>query len=227
MIAADDHNAAAADGSADLDSGPHSHERTRLCVATRTVRPVDDLIRFVIGPDGEAVPDVKSKLPGRGVWVTGTRHALSEAVRRKSFARGFKRDVRLPADMVDRTERLLERAVIDALAMAGKAGVVAAGFAKTEAALNRGEAVAVLHAAEASPEGVRKLKAGTAPVIGFLAAAQLDLALNRTNVVHAALLAGPTTETFLARCRRLERFRAGDQHNQAEEAGPDVSRPEI
>jgi predicted RNA-binding protein YlxR (DUF448 family) len=234
MIAANDHNAAPAEGSADLDSGPHGRERARLCVATRTVRPVDDLIRFVIGPNGEAVPDVKSKLPGRGVWVTATRGALDEAVKRKAFARGFKRDVRLPADVVDRTERLLERAVVDALAMAGKSGLVAAGFAKTEAALSRGEAVAILHAAEAAPDGVRKLKAGlgrqppggTIAVVGFLTSAQLDLALNRTNVVHAALLAGPATETFLARCRRLERFQTGDQHNQADKAGPGDSRPE-
>ena len=86
------------------------------------MQPVSDLIRFVVGPDGEAVPDVKSKLPGRGIWVTATRDALEEAIKRKAFARGFKRDVRLPSDLVSRTERLLEQAVLDALAIAGKAG---------------------------------------------------------------------------------------------------------
>src|SRR5437763_559187 len=39
--------------------------------------------------------------------------------------------------------------------------------------------------------------------------AQLDLALGRSNVVHAALLAGPAIDTFLARYARLERFWAG------------------
>ena len=100
------------------------------------MRPVADLIRFVVGPDGEAVPDLKRKLPGRGVWVTATQDALGEAIKRKVFARGFKRDVRLPADLVGRTEQLLERAALDALAIAGKAGLVAAGFAKVEAALS-------------------------------------------------------------------------------------------
>ena len=56
----------------DLDAGPRAQELERMCVATRTVRPVADMIRFVIGPDGEAVPDLKRKLPGRGVWVTAT-----------------------------------------------------------------------------------------------------------------------------------------------------------
>jgi predicted RNA-binding protein YlxR (DUF448 family) len=212
----------------ELDSGPRARAAERLCVATRTVRPVSDLIRFVVGPEGDAVPDVKRRLPGRGIWVTATQEALDEAIRRKAFARGFKREVRLPSDLVARTERQLERAALDALAVAGKAGLVAAGFAKTEAVLEHGDAVALLHAAEASPEGIRKLDSalrrgpgGPLPVIGFLTSAQLDLALNRPNVVHAALLAGPVSETFLARCRRLERFRAGDQHNRAGMAGPE------
>ena len=216
----------------ELDSGPRARERARLCAATRTVQPVSKLIRFVVGPDGEAVPDVKNKLPGRGIWITATRDALDQAIKRKAFARGFKREVRLPSHFVDSTEKLLERAVLDALAVAGKAGLVAAGFAKTETALAREKVVALLHAAEASSEGTRKLNAvmrrrsGETPlVIGFLASAQLDLALNRPNVVHAALLAGPASETVLARCKRFERFRTGDQHNQAGKAAPNLSRP--
>jgi uncharacterized protein len=211
----------------ELDRGPRPAERTRMCAVSRDVRPISELIRFVIGPDGAAVPDVKNKLPGRGLWLTATREALAEAIKRKVFARGFRREVRLPPDLVEQTDRLLERAVLDALAMAGKAGTVAAGFVKTEAALQHEEVIAVLHAAGASADGIRKLQAnahrhrsGAPAEIGFLTTAQLDLALNRPNVVHAALLAGPASETFLARCRRLERFRTGDQHHQAGKAAP-------
>jgi predicted RNA-binding protein YlxR (DUF448 family) len=212
----------------ELDRGPRAGERTRMCAVTREIRPLSELIRFVVGPDGAAVPDIKTKLPGRGLWITASREALGEAIKRKVFGRGFKREVRLPPDLADQTERLLERAVLDALAMAGKAGSVAAGFAKTEAALEHEEVIAVLHAAGASADGVRKLQAnarrrrpGIMPAeIGFLTTAQLDLALSRPNVVHAALLAGPASETFLARCRRLERFRTGDQQHQAGKAAP-------
>ena len=202
----------------DLDAGPRAQERERMCVATRTVRPVADMIRFVIGPDGEAVPDLKRKLPGRGVWVTATQDALSEALKRKALARGFKREVRLPADLVARTGQLLERAALDALAMAGKAGLVATGFTRVEAALAQEKVVALLHAAEAAADGVRKLDAALRrrlehdPIvtIGILTSAQLDLAFGRPNVVHAALLAGPPSDTFLARLQRLERFRSGE-----------------
>jgi uncharacterized protein len=209
----------------ELDTGPRAQELERMCVVTRTVRPVADMIRFVIGPDGEAVPDLKRKLPGRGVWVTATQDALSDAVKRKALVRGFKRDVRLPADFVTRTGQLLERGALDALAMAGKAGLVATGFTRVEAALAQQEVIALLHAAEAAADGVRKLDAGwrrrpeRGPIvtIGILTSAQLDLALGRPNVIHAALLAGPSSDTFLARLRRLERFRSG------EPSGPEKS----
>jgi uncharacterized protein len=206
-----------------LDRGPRGRERERLCIATRTVLPIDDLIRFVVGPDGKVVPDIKGKLPGRGVWVTGTRAAIEEAVKRKAFARGFKRDIRAAADLAAQTEQLLQGAALDALAIAAKAGSVVAGFAKVAAALEHNDAIALLHAAEASPEGVRKLDAiirrgdRSVPVIEFLTSAQLDLALGRPNVVHAALLAGAASDTFLSRARRLERYRtggAGDRGNQ-------------
>jgi uncharacterized protein len=212
----------------ELDSGPRGRELERLCVATRTVRPVADLIRFVIGPDGTAVPDLKCKLPGRGVWVTATQDAIGNAIKRKAFSRGFRRDVRLPADLLRRTEQLLERAVLDALAIAGKAGLVATGFAKVETALAHERVIALLHASEASSDGVRKLDAAVhrrqrdnqLAVIRSLTSAQLDLALARPNVIHAALLAGPPSDTFLARLRRFERFRTGDPDQETDNTGP-------
>jgi predicted RNA-binding protein YlxR (DUF448 family) len=211
-----------------LDHGPHRQGPERLCVATRTVQSIADLIRFVVAPDGEVVPDIKGKLPSRGVWVTGTQSTLEDAIKRKAFARGFKRDVRVSVDLVARTERLLQRAVLDALAMAAKAGSVAPGFSKAAAALEGNDAVALLHAADASPDGIRKLGAiirrqghMSLPVIEFLGSAQLDLALSSPNVVHAALLAGAASGAFLSRARRLERYRtggAGDRGNQTGES---------
>src|ERR1700683_3202717 len=104
-------------GESSAGGGPPPHRGRRFA----------DLIRFVVGPIGEAVPDVKNKLPGRGIWVTATRPALEDAIKRKVFSRGFKRDVRLPADLVLQTEMSLVRAALDALAIAGKAGTVLAG----------------------------------------------------------------------------------------------------
>jgi predicted RNA-binding protein YlxR (DUF448 family) len=204
----------------DFDTGPRSlgAGAERLCVVSRQVKPVAEMIRFVVGPQGEAVPDLKRKLPGRGIWVTATRADLAEAVRRGVFAKGFGRPVTVSPDLVDTTGRLLERAALDALAIAGKGRQAVSGFSKVEAALVRGQAVALLHASDAAPDGVRKIEAlrkqaesggKRIAVIDFFPSTQLDLALGRPNVIHAALLAGPASETFVARSTRLDRFRAG------------------
>ena len=192
----------------------------RSCALTRQVMPVSEMIRFVAGPDDAVVPDVKRKLPGRGLWISGTRAAVSEAVKRNVFARGFKRPVRAAAELAAETERLLERAALDALAIAGKAGLVATGAGKAAEALEGDDVLALIHASDAAEDGRRKLdaalhrttadKSRETVVIETFSGSQLDLALSRPNVVHAALLAGPGSETFLARVRRLERFRTGN-----------------
>ncbi|PSC04867.1 RNA-binding protein [Alsobacter soli] len=190
----------------------------RTCVATRTVRPPDELIRFVVGPDDQLVPDLKRKLPGRGVWVTASRQAVEEAARKKAFARSLKASVKVPATLADDIERLLERDARDSLSMANKAGQVVAGFSKVEAAIAQGVA-GILQATDAAADGVRKIgqalrrrygeRADAIPVVAALDSSELGLALGRSHVIHAALLEGPAARACLARCRALERYRAG------------------
>jgi predicted RNA-binding protein YlxR (DUF448 family) len=207
-----------------LDSGPRTAKpgTQRMCALTRQVRPIDELIRFVVAPSGDVVADLKRKLPGRGLWISGSRTALSDAAKRGIFSKGFRRDVRLPATFTDDVERLMASGAIEALAMAAKAGQTVAGFAKVENALKRGEAVALIHASDGAADGIRKLDGligrpaltlfngfdGKFPVVTVLRSAELDLALGRANVIHAALLAGPAGKTFLSRCHALARFRA-------------------
>ena len=49
---------------------PRDGGNDRMCIVTRARRSPDEMIRFVADPGGEIVPDIKRKLPGRGVWVT-------------------------------------------------------------------------------------------------------------------------------------------------------------
>src|ERR1700676_4081498 len=145
----------------DLDNGPRTEKSAtmRMCAVTRAVRPIDELIRFVVSPQGEVVPDLKRKLPGRGLWVSASRQTVAEAVRRHQFSKGFKRDVRVAPALAADTENLLIRSVIDALAMAAKAGQVVAGFGKVEDALSQGQAQALIHASDGAADRVRKLDA--------------------------------------------------------------------
>lgn len=204
----------------EIDNGPKKSGPERLCVVTREVRPVDELLRFVAAPDGSVIADLKRNLPGRGLWITATHQTLAEAVKRKSFAKGFKREIRADAELVAQTDTLLERSALDALAIAGKAGEAVTGFTKVETAIGRASILAVLHAKEAAEDGIRKLhaalhrrfagEAGTILTISDFTSQQLDLALGRANVVHAALLAGPAGNSFIARYLRMTRFRTGN-----------------
>jgi predicted RNA-binding protein YlxR (DUF448 family) len=220
----------------DLDNGPRTEKSAtmRMCAVTRAVRPIDELIRFVVSPQGEVIPDLKRKLPGRGLWVSASRQAVAEAVKRHQFSRGFKRDLRVAPSLATDTENLLIRSVIEALAMAAKAGQVISGFGKVEGALEQRQArnfvQALIHASDGATDGIRKLDAiarqnaaindesNPIPVVTALTSEQLDLALGRSNVVHAALLAGPASKTFLSRSQTLVRYRTADDDRTAGKA---------
>ncbi len=201
------------DGDAEAaDSGP-----LRLCAVSRVQKPPEELIRFVAGPDGKIVPDLARRLPGRGVWVDATREAVAEAVRRKAFAKSLKQNVSVPADLPDLVERLLQKRLAEAISLANKAGLLVAGFAKVEELIEAGQAVALIHAADAAADGVgkldRKFKALRGPndtpatIVRELAGAELSLAMGRPNVIHAAAAEGGASQRLIEEARRLGRYR--------------------
>jgi predicted RNA-binding protein YlxR (DUF448 family) len=217
----------------DLDDGPRTNRSAtmRMCAVTRQIRPIDELIRFVVSPSGEVLADLKRKLPGRGLWVSASHQAVAEAARRNHFSKGFKRDIRATPALAAETEILLVRSAVEALAMAAKAGQVVSGFSKVEGALEGRQAKvrlgALIHASDGAADGIRKLdavvrqNAGNSdesrefPVVNVLTSEQLDLALGRSNVIHAALLAGPASKTFLSRSQLLVRYRMADDDKTA------------
>ncbi|WP_127088814.1 RNA-binding protein [Aquabacter cavernae] len=224
----------------ETDAGPRGLTSARaplarLCLATREVTPVEEMIRYVVAPDGAIVPDLARNLPGRGAWVTATRAALETALKRRAFGRAFRGKGQSSEGLPDLVEARLLADARAALSLANKAGRVVTGTVKVEVALQSETVGVLVHAADARPDGVRKLdgaarRAATADpqaedsvrmvaVVDCLTGVELDLALGRSNVVHAALLAHPTTAGFLARCRRLERWRTGLSDGSRQPAG--------
>jgi uncharacterized protein len=185
----------------------------RTCLVTRAKGSPDTMIRFVVGPGATVVPDIRRKLPGRGVWVTARADKIAEAVRRQAFVRGFKSKVSASEALPEQIRELLSKDCLQALALANKAGQVVSGFAKVEEVIVKGTVVALIQAREARADGVRKLvqalrrrpgAADPAPQINLFTSLQLDLALGRTNVIHAALTEGTASRNFAAKCARLE-----------------------
>jgi predicted RNA-binding protein YlxR (DUF448 family) len=209
------------------DSGRRDRAATvRLCAVTRTQRPVDDLVRFVLGPDGSIVPDLARRLPGRGVWVEARRQTLAEAVRRKAFARSLQEAVTVPGDLADRVERLMARRLAEAIGLANKAGLLVAGFAKVEETIRQGRAAVLIQAADGAADGAAKLARKFEALVGReraveatvaeLPGEQLDLAIGRSNVVHAAASGGGAAQRILEEARRLRRYRSGDPQREAD-----------
>lgn len=205
---------------------PHRRrEPERTCIVTRAAVPVDALIRFVVAPDGQVVPDFRRRLPGRGIWVTAKADHVEAAEKRRLFARAHGAPVKLEPDLAGRVEKGLADAALAALSLARKAGTAIAGFAKVEAALAREDVVALIHAREASPDGVAKLATiarrrdprAKPAVIRSFAGAELDLAFGRPNVIHAALLAGPASSNLVARVEAWRAFRCDERDTAPDE----------
>lgn len=189
----------------------------RRCALTRASRPREELLRFVLAPDGAIVPDLKERLPGRGVWLTAAQDCVAEAEKRNVFPRALKENVKVPEGFAAQVDRLLADAAVSALALANKAGEVVFGTAKVEEAIAKGKVLALVHAHEAAEDGCRKLDGkfrGTEgenalPTVRAFSSDELGLASGRTNVIHAALIQGGAALKFLAAASRLERYRKG------------------
>jgi predicted RNA-binding protein YlxR (DUF448 family)/ribosomal protein L30E len=198
----------------DGGSGSRGGSRERRCIVTGEMLPEARLLRFVLSPDGQAVPDVEAKLPGRGLWVSADRTIIAQAVAKRLFARAAKAPATADGGLPERAESRLVERILAHLGLARRAGELVLGFDQVEKALRGANPpVLIVEASEAAPDGRRKLQAaatarGHVPfVIGALTNAELSLALGRENVVHAALNPGRIAERLIFEAARLSGFR--------------------
>lgn len=187
-------------------------EPERRCLASGEVRPKAGLVRFVLSPEGEVVPDILGRLPGRGLWVSANRDAVARAAARNLFARALKAPARVPPDLADLVEALLARRVTEALALARKSGAAVAGFERVKEWLAAGRAAVLVQAADGSPRERARLRppAGPGTHVTCLTAREMGLAFGRDRVIHAALAAGGVAARVVEEAGRLAGFRPAD-----------------
>ena len=186
----------------------------RRCIATGDVRSPDDMVRFVAAPNGGVVPDVAHKLPGRGMWLTSSRDAVTRASSKGLFAKAAKAPLQTPATLADDVERLLVKRLQDHLGLAKRAGALIAGFQKVEEAfqMRQPKIEALIEARDSGAADRTKLvnwarRVGDVSIIGCLTAEEIGLALGRESVVHAALTSHPLAARIIAEAKRLGGFR--------------------
>lgn len=188
-----------------------SGEPERKCIATGEVQPKHGLIRFVVGPEAQIVPDILGKLPGRGLWVSAERTALTEAVKKGAFSRAARQKVTVPEDMIQDIETQLARRVVDLISLARKGGGAVAGYEKVKDWLLKDEADVLIQSSDGSERGKSKLSTPYGgSFIGWLSANELGLAFGRETVIHAALSSGGLTRRIVEEAQRLKGVRGFD-----------------
>ena len=188
----------------------------RTCIVTGAKSSPETMLRFALGPDGAVVPDIRRKLPGRGVWTELSFRTVSRAAAKQAFSRAFRTKAEAPAALAETVGGLLERDALQSLSIANKAGLVVAGAFKVDSAIEAEDVVALIQASDGAADGAAKrvhalrakLGQGADAIqrINIFSSRQLDLALGRANVIHAALKRGAASSAFLARADRLRRY---------------------
>jgi uncharacterized protein len=209
-----------------LEKEAHVPERT--CVLTRRKAAKEELIRLALSPEGEVAPDARARAPGRGAWIGVTRSELDAANAKgklkAALQRAFKtNDLRVPADLGERTEHALRQTALDRLGMEARAGNLINGADKVEAAARAGKVHLLVHALDASEDGRRRMDqawrvggGGPRGVIFPEGRTILSMALGRENVVHVAL----TDPAAASRVRHaLARWRAFTGPDRGPEGG--------
>lgn len=189
----------------------------RRCLVTGEILPFDQMIRFVLSPSGEIVPDLAENLPGRGLWVTARRDILTRAASGNLFAKAARAPVKVSPDLIDRVECLLKQRIAERLGLARRAGQLVQGFDNVTKSLDTGtHPVLLIEASDGSADGRRKLlqaahaRKRTAMVVDILSASELSLALGRENVIHAAIRPGALADRLIADVARFQGLRASD-----------------
>jgi hypothetical protein len=197
-------------GSEDAEGGP-----LRRCIVTGVTRSPEVMVRFVVGPDDQLVPDVEARLPGRGMWLSADRDVVNTALAKGLFAKAARRKVTVPSDLAARLEGLLLRRCLDLIGLARRAGQAVAGFEKVRSALKAGQGAVILAASDAAADGIDKVRALAPglPVVSVLAGSELGSAFGRDHAVHGLLMPGRLATRLVVEAARLAGIRAGGKRN--------------
>lgn len=212
----------------------------RRCILSGEHGVRDALVRLAISPDGLVLPDIHAKAPGRGAWLAVSRPELEAAMRagkgggklKGALARAFEgASLSVPDDLAQRIEDGLTRALLDRLGLELRAGHLILGSDRIAEHARGGAVDLLMHAADASADGRRKLDqawrvgreaegSGETGTVLPLDRAALSVAMGRENVVHMALADPAAAARVSHALARLLHFRGADQ------AAPDGGKPD-
>jgi hypothetical protein len=187
----------------------------RSCIACREVHPKEELLRYVLSPDGEVVPDLKGKLPGRGAYTCPTSSCLRRALERRQFGRAFRQEPAPTAveQLLAVVRNRLAENVAGDIALANKAGQIISGTDAIISALRGREAALLVLARDCSPETAERLsraaERGGAEVLTFFTSDRLAALLGKELRVAVALKPGGLAAALKNNIVRYRNFSEG------------------
>jgi predicted RNA-binding protein YlxR (DUF448 family)/ribosomal protein L30E len=176
-------------------------EPQRTCIVTGEELTQQELLRFVVSPEGKVVFDLKGNLPGRGMYVKPQKALLAEACKRNLFARAAKQKVQVDAALPDFVEQVLKERALAFLGRAQLAGDLVTGNEKVLSMLKSGEAEILIHASDAAEDGMRKLNnhatATGTKIVVFCGRDEMGEILKKANPVHMGMKKGGISSAFI------------------------------
>jgi len=171
----------------------------RTCIVTGVQDAPERMIRFVVGPDTEIVPDLARRLPGRGLWLKAERSVVEQAIAKRAFSKAARAPVKAAPELADRVERLLRERALEDLARARRAGRAVAGFVRVEQMIGRKLAGLLVVADEADGDGLSKLQASGLPLQRLGDATALGGVFGREQSVYVAVAHDDRSGQFIQR----------------------------
>jgi len=190
----------------------------RRCISTGSIMNTKSMVRFVVGPDGGAVPDVFCKLPGKGMWVSSKKSSLDRALSKNLFSVVSKKPVLINNNLSKQIEDSILKKLLNLISLARKANQAIAGFEKVKGSLETDRAVLLIQASDGSPREKSRLRppVGDGTLINCLKMQELGLAFGRESVIHAAIMRGGLHKEITLEALRLGGIREIQGHSSAQ-----------
>lgn len=193
----------------------------RRCIVTRQSAPREGLIRFVVAPDQTLTPDLAETLPGRGIWVSADRAALSDKSLPKAAARAAKGAVKVDPDLADTVEKLLAARCQSLVGLARRSGAVQTGFDKVRTAILSGEATLMLTAWDSNGRDAKELGRRADALSGevrrgrAMTSKELGAAMGRDQQVHLSVADGALADRLYRDLMRLAGVRGAPENEES------------
>lgn len=186
----------------------------RRCLVTGEMLAKAGMVRFVVGPANEVVPDLAENLPGRGLWVKADYAAIAEAAKKGLFAKAAKAPAKAAPDLSDQVIRLLRTYCLNFIGLGKAAGVAVLGETQVEEALRASKLALLLLAKDAKGDLPGQNPIPTCRLFGR---EELGQALGYAQIVYAGFKPHGLTKRLAAEIGRLTKLQNTSPHKQENE----------